>query len=80
MKGKVIELRLVVRGGAAPRPANSAKWPRRTAAKIAAEHGLPTSVVVRVALGLGIGALAFEPDEVARIEVALGAGGPDEAA
>lgn len=80
MKGSVIELHLVVRGVAAPCPANSASWPRRTAAEIAAAHGVPASLVVQVALGLGIGALAFEPDDVARIEAALGDGGPDEAA
>ncbi len=80
MKRIVIELHIVV-PGARPRPANTASWPRRTAAEIAVAHGVPTSVVVQVALGLGIGALAFEPDEVARIEAVLGEGEPpDEAA
>ncbi len=79
MKRIVIELHIVVRR-AGLGPANTASWPRRTAAEIAVAHGVPTSVVVQVALGLGIGALAFEPDEVARIEAVLGERGPDEAA
>lgn len=80
MKRVIIELHVVVRGcGRAP--ANTPSLPRRTAGEIAAAHGVPASEVVRVALALGIGALAFESDEVARIEEVLGEdGGPDEAA
>lgn len=81
MRRIVIELHIVVHlRGRSVEPANTTRWPRVTAAEIAAAYGLPASEVVRVALGLGIGALAFEPDEVARIEAILGEGGPDGAA
>lgn len=80
MKRVIIELQVVVRRRG-DTPANTPALPRRTASEIAAAHGLPASEVVRVALALGIGALAFEPDEVARIEEVLGQdGGPDKAA
>ena len=82
MKRVIIELHVVLHGArAGVEPANTSAAPRTTAGEIAAAHGLATSEVVRVALALGIGALAFEADEVARIEEVLGeGGGPDEAA
>lgn len=81
MKRVIIELQVVVweRGGVGP--ANTPVVSRSTAGEIAEAHGVPASEVVRVALALGIGALAYEPDEVARIEEVLRQdGGPDEAA
>lgn len=81
MKGIVIELHLVVSGSAAgPCPANSASWPRRTAEEISAAHVVSASLVVQVVMMLEIGAMAFEPDDVARIDAVLGDVGPDEAA
>jgi hypothetical protein len=72
VKRIVIELHIVVGEAAEARPPSSAAWPRPTAADIAAAHGVPTSVGVQVALGLGIGPLAFEPEEAAHLEVVLG--------
>ena len=81
MRRVIIELHVVLRGRAGCEPANTPVVQRRTASEIAAAHGVPASEVVRVALALGIGALAFEPEEVARIEEVLAEdGGPDEAA